>query len=84
MSDDAPLCARCGSPVTTNRENYELFEQMHWLCFHLAYEHHADVDTPCGDSSCPWFVIEALRRGLIELGRDPTVVLLNAISRRSA
>lgn len=84
MSDDALLCARCGSTVRINRENYELFERMHWLCFHLAYEHHADVDAPCAEATCPWFVIEALRRGLTEAGLDPASVLVNAISRRPA
>jgi hypothetical protein len=83
MSDDAPICARCGLPVTVNRENYELFEHMHWLCFHLAYEHKADVDAPCSTQSCPWFVIDALRTGLAEGGLDPTVILMNAIARRT-
>lgn len=82
MSDDAPLCARCGSPVGVNRENYELFERMHWLCFHLEYEHRADVDAPCGGATCPWFVIEALRSGLAEAGLDPATVLMSAIARR--
>jgi len=84
MSDDAPLCARCGSAVTVNRENYELFERMHWLCFHLEFEHRADVDAPCSHQSCPWFVIEALRRGLIDAGLDPTVIRRQAIARRTA
>lgn len=83
MSDDALKCVRCGSPVTVNRENYELFEQMHWLCFHLEHEHDADVDAPCAHTSCPWFVIDALRRGLNEAGVDPTRVLMNAMARRS-
>jgi hypothetical protein len=83
MSDDDPKCVRCGSPVTVNRENYELFEQMHWLCFHLEYEHDADVDAPCTHTSCPWFVIDALRRGLNDAGVDPTRVLMNAMSRRT-
>ncbi len=83
MSDDAPVCARCGSAVMVNRENYELFEHMHWLCFHLAFEHNADVDAPCEDRSCPWFVIEALRGGLTEAGLDPTVILMNAVTRRA-
>ena len=84
MGDDAPVCARCGSAVTVNRENYELFERMHWLCFHLQFEHNADVDAPCSDQSCPWFVIEALRSGLSEAGLDPAVTLMNAIARRAA
>ncbi|MEO8334277.1 MAG: hypothetical protein ABI664_04860 [bacterium] len=84
MSDDALVCARCGTPVTVNRENYELFDRMHWLCFHLEFEHDADVDAQCSDPSCPWFIIEALRRGLTDAGVDPTVILMNAISRRIA
>ncbi len=84
MSDDAPICARCGFAVTVNRENYELFEGMHWLCFHLQFEHHADVDAPCSDPSCPWFVIATLRQGLADAGVDPTVILMNAIARRTA
>lgn len=84
MSDDAPACVRCGAVVTVNRENYELFERMHWLCFHLEFEHTADVDAPCADPSCPWFVIEALRRGLTDAGVDPTMVLMNAVMRRTA
>jgi hypothetical protein len=38
-----------------NKEQYELFENMHWLCFHLEFEHGLyDVDEPCDDPSCPW------------------------------
>jgi hypothetical protein len=84
MGDDAPTCTRCGFPVTVNRENYELFDRMHWLCFHLQFEHNADVDAPCSDPSCPWFVIETLRRGLTDAGVDPTKILMNAIARRIA
>ena len=84
MSDDALICTRCGTAVTVNHENYELFERMHWLCFHLQFEHNADVDAPCSDPSCPWFVIETLRGGLADAGVDPTVTLMNAIARRTA
>ena len=63
--------------------NYELFERMHSLCFHLQFEHNADVDAPCSDQSCPWFVIDALRRGLSEAGIDPAVTLMSAIARRA-
>jgi hypothetical protein len=83
MSDEAPKCVRCGSPVRVSRENYTLFERMHWLCYHMEYEHDADVDASCTHPSCPWFVIDALRHGLNEAGVDPTRVLMNAIARRA-
>lgn len=48
------ICRRCGNEVK-NKTDYELFEQMHWLCFHFEYEHgDYDVDEPCDDPSCPW------------------------------
>ncbi|MEH7108215.1 hypothetical protein [Bacillus sp. JJ1764] len=50
-----PICVRCNEPVVVNKENYELFEKMHWLCFHLEFEHTGfDPDEPCEDPSCPW------------------------------
>ena len=64
-----PRCRRCHQPVVIERERYEVFEGMHWLCFHLEFEHgSADPDEPCGDSSCPWNQIEALRAMLGERG----------------
>jgi hypothetical protein len=51
MADEAPLCARCGRPVAVNREWYDVFERMHWVCFHLEFEH--GPDEGCGDPSCP-------------------------------
>ena len=51
-----PVCNRCGKPVIRNRERYEVFERMHWLCFHYEFEHEAgagDPDIACGDPSCP-------------------------------
>ncbi|WP_457325854.1 hypothetical protein, partial [Roseateles sp. P5_E11] len=43
------ICARCNLPVEKNAESYEVFERMHWLCFHLEFEHQGDPDEPCGD-----------------------------------
>jgi hypothetical protein len=39
--------------VERNRSNYETFEKMHWLCFHLEFEHDGDPDIACADPSCP-------------------------------
>ena len=59
------ICRRCKQPVTVNKERYEVFEGMHWLCFHLEYEHtivgkpgNYDPDEPCEDPDCPWNVIK--------------------------
>ncbi len=50
----APACKRCGQPVVVSRANYEAMESMHWLCFHLEYEHaEYDVDAPCEQDICP-------------------------------
>ncbi len=38
------LCKRCGKPVEVFAADYDLFEQMHWLCFHLEFEHEGDPD----------------------------------------
>lgn len=47
---------RCQQPVVKNAEHYEAFERMHWVCFHLEYEHQGDPDEPCPDPSCFWRV----------------------------
>lgn len=48
-------CKRCGKAVQVYRDDYDVFEGMHWLCFHMEYEHGSyDPDEPCDDPSCPW------------------------------
>lgn len=50
----APACRRCGRPVLRFREQFEVFEGMHWVCFHYEFEHDpTDPDNACGDLSCP-------------------------------
>lgn len=73
------LCARCNKPVEENAESYDVFEQMHWLCFHLEFEHEGDPDRACDDVSCPWWYIEVLRAKLTSLGHNPKKVIENAI-----
>ena len=71
MTKDNLICIRCNQPVIKNKEHYETFERMHWICFHLEYEHHADPDEPCEDPSCPWKRLEIYKKKLQEFGIDP-------------
>ncbi len=52
-ADDAPVCRLCGMRVVMNRERYEVFEGMHYVCFHLMFEHQGDVDEVCDVPGCP-------------------------------
>ena len=48
------ICVRCGLEVRVNRESYELFERMHWVCFHFVFEHSGfDPDEECDAPGCP-------------------------------
>ena len=47
-------CQRCHRPVRENAAQYEVFERMHYVCFHYEFEHgDEDVDTECGAGGCP-------------------------------
>ena len=83
MKGNTPLCKRCNQLVVVNQESYDVFEQMHWLCFHREYEHNTDPDEPCRDPSCPWLHIEIYKAKLIELGHGPQEVINDAISSRN-
>ena len=82
MSQEPLICVRCGRPVEVYREDYQLFEKMHWLCFHLEFEHDVDPDAPCGDPSCPQWHIQAYRHKLQQLGINPDDVISQAITDR--
>ena len=54
------VCKRCGKKKTHRPEDYAIFEEMHWICFHLEFEHgDYDLDLPCEDPDCPWTRIAA-------------------------
>ncbi len=53
------------------RDRYEVFERMHWICFHLEFEHDSDPDVPCDDPTCPWTVMRNYAEKLRSLGVDP-------------
>jgi phage anti-repressor protein len=49
------ICKKCGLPVKKYYNEYDVFEGMHWICFHFEFEHGSyDLDEPCDDPSCPW------------------------------
>jgi hypothetical protein len=73
------ICKRCKQPVLANADSYDVFEQMHWLCFHLEFEHEGDPDKACSDPSCPWWHIEVFKEKLNQLGIEPEVVIEEAI-----
>ena len=57
------ICIRCGQSVKKFKDEYEVFENMHWICFHFEFEHgEYDLDEPCEDPSCPWNVRENYRK----------------------
>jgi ferredoxin len=59
MEEQVRRCVRCGRPVIREAERFEVFEQMHWTCFHYEFEHQAagsaddDPDIACKDPVCP-------------------------------
>ena len=79
MANQAKICRRCSRPVEVYADQYDVFEGMHWLCFHLEFEHDGDPDKACGDPGCPWSLIEIYRNKLVELGADPEAVIEQAI-----
>jgi len=48
------VCRRCGLAVRENAGQFEVFERMHYVCFHYEFEHgDNDVDQECGAGGCP-------------------------------
>jgi hypothetical protein len=43
-----------------NQEQYNVFEQMHYVCFHYEFEHDpSDPDEECNAGGCPSFRLDA-------------------------
>lgn len=83
MTEEIKKCRRCEKPVVENFDNYGLFECMHWLCFHLEFEHgEYDPDRACSDPSCPLWQIDVDRDAVKALGGDPKQVMSEAIHER--
>lgn len=49
----SPECQRCGKPVVASAADYDVFEHMHYVCFHYEFEHPGDPDTECVAGGCP-------------------------------
>jgi hypothetical protein len=51
---EPPPCQRCRRPVGISRSQYNVFEHMHYVCFHYEFEHDpADPDEECSAGGCP-------------------------------
>lgn len=50
---DPRVCRRCDRPVVASAADYEVFEQMHYVCFHYEFEHEGDPDVECPSGGCP-------------------------------
>jgi predicted nucleotidyltransferase len=79
MKKNELICVRCNKLVEKNKELYEVFEKMHWLCFHLEFEHEGDPDIHCDDPSCPWWLIKVYKEKLKSMGLDPEEIMEQAI-----
>lgn len=78
-------CRRCGTRIDVDPDlSVEAFEGMHWLCFHLEFEHNTDPDVACSDIlGCPWWAIRNYEQKLHDLGYDPANIRLEALERAS-
>ncbi len=52
MVADPVVCRRCGRPVVASAVDYDVFEQMHYVCFHYEFEHDGDPDVECLAGGC--------------------------------
>jgi hypothetical protein len=72
-------CKSCGSEI--DETSYETFEGMHWLCFHLAFEHTTDPDEPCESRLCPIWHLQILKEHLEKSGQDVDEIINNAVEK---
>lgn len=46
-------CVRCGRPLGASAQHNDVFEKMHYTCFHYEFEHPGDPDVECSAGGCP-------------------------------
>jgi hypothetical protein len=74
------MCRRCGSEILVYADDApKVFEGMHWICFHMEFEHQGDPDEACSDFSCPNLKIKIYEAKLRKLGVDPKNVIEDEI-----
>jgi hypothetical protein len=60
-------CTRCARPVRVSADQFEVFERMHYVCFHYEYEHDPfDPDEECNAGGCPSAHLDSSPRQLRE------------------
>lgn len=65
-----PVCRRCNLPVEASADSYDVFEQMHYVCFHFEFEHRSDPDIECAAGGCPAAGIRVASRSVRTGGVD--------------
>ncbi len=75
MNQEKSNCKSCGKPIEDSKENIDMFEGMHWLCFHYAFEHQGDPDEPCRSRHCPTWHLEILKKYVSNQGSNPTEII---------
>jgi hypothetical protein len=54
LTSPASTCRHCGRPVVVSADQFEVFERMHYTCFHYLFEHDPyDPDEQCAAGGCP-------------------------------
>lgn len=60
-SPEPRLCRRCKREVVREADMFDVFEQMHYVCFHYEFEHDpADPDDGCSAGGCPSAALRAV------------------------
>lgn len=64
-------CRRCNRPVRVSAALFDVFEQMHYACFHYEFEHDPfDVDEECSAGGCPSAALAGGRDAVIATARQ--------------
>ena len=65
------VCQRCGRDVQISADQFEVFERMHYVCFHYEFEHgDTDVDQECDAGGCPSASLSGGRDRVIATARE--------------